>query len=91
VLQAVGRVRPYTKGREIITFQCAAHPQLAYTREFNSLAEARAHFGIVSTREAHKATTTAMVQAAKNASYTQQQVADKLHINVRTVKRHWNP
>lgn len=91
VLQAVGRVRPYTKPREVFTFQCAGHPQLPYTQEFNSLAEARAYFGIVSTREAGKATTTALVQAGKNAGYTQQQVADKLHINVRTVKRHWNP
>ena len=91
VLQAVGRVRPYTKPREVITFQCAAHPQLAYTREFNSLAEARGHFGIVSTRVAHKATTMARIQAAKKAGLTQQQAADQLKLGLRTVKRYWNP
>jgi hypothetical protein len=32
VLQAVGRIRPYTKPREVITFQCAEHPKLEYTR-----------------------------------------------------------
>ena len=46
VLQAVGRVRPYTRPREVITFQCAAHPQLDYDREFNSIEEARQFFGI---------------------------------------------
>jgi hypothetical protein len=91
VLQAVGRVRPYTKAREIITFQCAAHPQLTYTQEFNSLAEARVYFDIVTTREAGKATTTALVQAAKKAGHTQQQAADQLKKGLRTVKRYWNP
>ena len=41
VLQAVGRVRPYTRPREIMLFQCAGHPQLDYDREFASIAEAR--------------------------------------------------
>src|SRR5262249_9865638 len=34
VLQAVGRVRPYTEAREILTFQLGAHPLGAYDREF---------------------------------------------------------
>ena len=91
VLQAVGRVRPYTKPREIMTFQCAAHPQLPYTQEFNSLAEARAYFGIVSTRQAQKATTMELVKAAKERGLTQQQVVDELKISLSTVKRYWNP
>jgi hypothetical protein len=91
VLQAVGRVRPYTEPREVITFQCAAHPQLEYTQEFNSLAEARVFFGITSNRETGKATTNASVQTAKKAGNTQQQVANQLKISLRTVKRHWNP
>lgn len=91
VLQAVGRVRPYTKPREVFTFQCAAHPQLPYTQEFNSLAEARVFFGIVSTRERQKATTTELVKAAKKRGLTQQQVANKLKISLSTAKRHWNP
>jgi hypothetical protein len=90
VLQAVGRVRPYTKPREIITFQCAAHPQLAYTVEFNSLAEARGFFNVPSSREAQKAGTTYLVQAAKKAGLTQQKAANRLNISLRTVKRHWN-
>jgi hypothetical protein len=90
VLQAVGRVRPYTKPREIFTFQCAAHPQLPYTQEFNSLLEARRFFGIVSNRQAQKTTTMALVKKGKQAGLTQQQVADELGINIRTVKRYWN-
>src|SRR5262249_49237038 len=46
VLRAVGRVRPITLPREVITFQCGALPGVAYTHEFRSLAEARAHFGV---------------------------------------------
>jgi hypothetical protein len=90
VLQAVGRVRPYTKPREVITFQCAGHPQLHYTKEFNSLAEARTFFDIASTRETGKAQTRALVQAAKQAGLRQQQSADKLKFSLTTVKRYWN-
>ena len=54
VLQAVGRVRPYTKGREIITFQCAEHPNLTYTREFTNIEETRLFFQINSFRERKK-------------------------------------
>ncbi len=52
VLQAVGRVRPYTKPREVITFQCAGHPDLDYTGEFTSIGEARKHFDILGSRSA---------------------------------------
>src|SRR5207244_6836191 len=48
VLQAVGRVRPYTKPREIITFHCGEHPHFPYTREFHNIGEARQFFGIFS-------------------------------------------
>ena len=52
VLQAVGRVRPYTKPREVITFQCAGHPDFDYTKEFCSLGEARDYFDIPGRRNA---------------------------------------
>jgi hypothetical protein len=91
VLQAVGRVRPYTEPREVITFQCAAHPQLPYTQEFNSLAEARLFFSISSARQAQKATTSEMIKAAKGRGLTQQRVAEELKVSLSTVKRHWNP
>jgi len=90
VFQAVGRVRPYTQPREIITFQCAAHPQLSYTQEFHTLGEARQFFGIPTSREKAKSTTATRIQGAKLAGATQRDTATKLGISVRTVKRYWN-
>ena len=36
VIQAVGRVRPYTRPREVVTFQCSARPDGDYDREFGT-------------------------------------------------------
>src|SRR5206468_2598896 len=36
VVQAVGRVRPFTRPREVITFQAGALPGVSYTMEFKS-------------------------------------------------------
>ena len=41
VIQAVGRVRPFTKAREVITFQVGGLAEVTYTLQFGSLAEAR--------------------------------------------------
>jgi hypothetical protein len=90
VLQAVGRVRPYTHPREIITFQCADHPNLQYTREFKTLAEAREHFGITCCRTNLKNQTIRNIMVAKKEGLKQTEVANKLGICVRTVKRYWN-
>ena len=90
VLQAVGRVRPYTRPREVITLLCAGHPQLAYDAEFDSLAEARTFFGVPSRRAAAAATTAARVRAARAAGRTQAQAARELGLGIATVKRHWN-
>jgi len=90
VIQAVGRVRPYTKPREIITFQCAEHPQLPYTKEFHTIDEARKFFGILGKRHRQTLKQLKAIQAAKGRGLTQQQVAEELKISLRTVKRHWN-
>ncbi len=91
VLQAVGRVRPYTQPREIITFQCADHPSLDYTKEFQSVTAARLFFGIPTRRERLKQQTLAAVQAKRTSGYTQKQTAAELDLGLRTVKRYWNP
>jgi hypothetical protein len=90
VIQGVGRVRPHTRPREVLTLQCAAHPLLTYTREFHSLGEARAHFGIPTRRERERAALFARVQAAKAAGRSQRQAAAELGIGEATVKRHWH-
>ena len=89
VLQAVGRVRPYTSPREVITFQCSAHPQLEYTSEFENLEEARSYFGIVSHRNRQRDSNEEMIREAKQRGLTQRQVVSELGLGLRTVKRYW--
>jgi len=90
VIQAVGRVRPFTKPREIITFQCHDNPCMPYTQEFLNFREARAYFEISSSRE--QAMTNAMtdIKRCKEGSMTQAATATKLSMGLRTVKRYWN-
>lgn len=89
VHQTVGRVRPHTYPREIITFQCAANPQMPYTQEFTTLQGARDFFGIQSQRSLQKAETIEDVQNAKALGLTQQQAADHLGLGLRTIQRYW--
>ena len=70
VLQAVGRVRPYTRPREIMLFQCAGHPQLDYDREFASIAEAREFFALPTRRERERDRNADRVRAARQAGMT---------------------
>jgi hypothetical protein len=91
VIQAVGRVRPYTKPREIIMFQCAEFPDISLTQEFESIGEAREYFGIPTRRERLRQETAQKVQAGRQAGRTQKQVAKQLGVSIRTVKRYWNP
>ena len=90
VLQAVGRVRPYTRPLEIVLFQCAGHPQLAYDREFGSIAEAREFFGIPSRRERERDRNRDRVRAARQAGMTQSEAAAALRLGRSTVQRYWN-
>jgi hypothetical protein len=92
VIQAVGRVRPFTKPREIITLQCShlLHSGGGYTQEFTCFEEARQFFKIQSKRVAGRLTRHAEILELKNKGLTQNAVAKDLNINVRTVKRHWN-
>jgi hypothetical protein len=90
VLQAVGRVRPYTKPREVVTFQCAGHPDLEYTREFTSIGEARHYFGIPGRRSAQTAELCSLVQDAKIKRMKQRETATQLGVSIRTIKRYWN-
>jgi len=90
VLQAAGRVRPYTKPREVITFQCAEHPDFEYTKEFTSIGEARNYFNVLDRRSAQAAEICAQVQKAKNEGLKQREAASQLGVSMRTIKRYWN-
>jgi hypothetical protein len=82
-------VRPYTRPREVVTFQCAAHPQLAYTREFDTIEEAREFFGVPTRRERKQQETAARVRAARRDGRSQSQAAAELGLGLATVKRYW--
>jgi hypothetical protein len=90
VLQAVGRVRPYTKPREVITFQCASHPDLEYTQEFSSIADARNYFDIPDRRSAQTELLCGQIQKARNDGLKQRDAASLLGVSIRTIKRYWN-
>jgi hypothetical protein len=89
VLQAVGRIRPYTRPREVVTLQCAEHPTLSYTREFNSIGEARHFFGIKNFRVRQGQAMHENIATARQAGLSQRQAAAQLEVSLRTVKRHW--
>lgn len=89
VLQAVGRVRPYTKPREVITFQCAGHPDFEYTKEFSSIGEVRHHFGIPNRRSAQTAKLCSLIQDAREKGMKQQEAAAQLGVGLRTIQRYW--
>lgn len=90
VLQAVGRVRPYTKPREVITFQCAEHPDFAYTQEFNSIGEARDNFDIPGMRSAQATMLCDQILGARREGMKQREAASLLGVSLRTIKRYWN-
>ncbi len=91
VLQAVGRVRPFTRAREIITFQCAPHPTEDYDLEFSNLAQMRRHFGLLDRRATQGRDTACKVQALQADGLAQKEVAQELNISLRTVQRYWLP
>jgi hypothetical protein len=90
VVQAVGRVRPFTQPREVITFQATEHPLIEYQQEFSTLAEAREFFDIPTARAMGAETTAEQVQAMKAAGKSQAETAKAVGKSPSTVKRSWN-
>jgi hypothetical protein len=90
VVQAVGRVRPFTSPREVITFQCHGNPCTPYTREFHNLEQARAFFDIPTAREHAGMVLNSQIASLKLAGLTQKQTVEQLPVSLSTVKRYWN-
>jgi hypothetical protein len=88
VIQAVGRVRPFTRPREVITFQMAELPGVVYDAEFATLAEARRFFGIPSRRERRKADLAARIGALRGAGLSQAETARLVGVSERTVRNY---
>lgn len=88
VLQAVGRVRPFTRPREVITFHMGELPGVSYDTEFTALSEARRFFEIASGREQRRAVLAAQIATLRGAGKTQAETADILSITDRTVRNY---
>jgi hypothetical protein len=88
VIQAVGRVRPFTKPREIITFQVGDLPEVRYTLQFRSIAEARSHFGIATRRRSAAEARQAEARRLKALGLTRAQIAAAMNVSKESVKRY---
>ncbi len=89
VLQAVGRIRPYTSPAEIIMFLLSDHPD-GFTGEFGSLEEARRFFGVESARRSRLAATIEAVQRAKERGLKQREAVIETGYSITTIQRYWN-
>jgi hypothetical protein len=88
VIQAVGRVRPYTQPRTIITFQCAEIPEAI---EFNNLGQARRHFNLPARQQTQVTNKRTRIASARRKGLTQKQVSKETGYSLRTVQRYWKP
>jgi hypothetical protein len=88
VVQAVGRVRPFTKPREIITFQYGALPDVRYTREFRSIAQARSYFGITTRRQSEAESRASKARHLKTLGLSSSGIAEELRVSLSSIKRY---
>jgi hypothetical protein len=87
VVQAVGRVRPFTRPREIITFHAGALPGILYSWQFRRLAEARAFFGLQTAFQGGQASRRARARRLRAAGRTLRAIAQELGVSLSTVQR----
>ena len=88
VIQAVGRVRPFTRPREVITFHYGCLPNVRYTLEFETLRQARSHFGIATRRVTDFELRAREIKRLKQRALTNEVIARLMGVSVRTVRRH---
>jgi hypothetical protein len=88
VVQAVGRVRPFTRPREVITFQLGSLPGARYTMEFRTLSQARSFFAIKSGFQSGLEVKVEQARRLRAQGYAKSQIAAKLGVSLSTVKRY---
>lgn len=88
IIQAVGRVRPFTRPREVITFHAGELPGVAYTLEFPSLDEARAYFEVPTDRQIRLRDRVREARLLRDRGLSRGEIASDLRINLSTVKRY---
>lgn len=90
VIQAVGRVRPFTNAREIITIQCGVFNNVRGVETVTTLEELRSRLSIQSSRQLNTAEISHRVQSLQEQGYTQKEISQQTGLSRRTVQRHWN-
>jgi hypothetical protein len=88
VVQAVGRVRPLTRPREVVTFQLADFPGVECDEEFSTLAQARNFFKVASGRARKMELLRDRIASLRGEGRTQEEVAEILGITSRTVRNY---
>lgn len=88
VVQAVGRVRPFTRPREVITFQAGELPGVRFDREFASLFEARAYSRVPTARAATVLARAATARRMCDAGASWAAIGAALGVSRATVARH---
>jgi hypothetical protein len=88
VVQAVGRVRPFTRPREVITFQAGDLPGVNYNLEFGNLDQVRKYFDIPTPMQASREARVALARRLRAQGFTRSRIALELGISLSTVKRY---
>jgi hypothetical protein len=91
VVQAVGRVRPFTRPREVISFQVGDLTGVRYTFQFGSLAGARSYFGIPTRRRSAAEARAAQARSLKALGLSRARIAAEIGVSLSTVKRYLRP
>jgi hypothetical protein len=87
IVQAVGRVRPFTRPREVITFHVGDLPGVSYTRDFHTLSQAREFFGLPTPSAAEQLSRSEKIQRYRAQGHTHKRIANELGVSLSTVKR----
>jgi hypothetical protein len=88
VLQAIGRVRPFTQPREVITFHAGELPAVRYTLEFLSLTQSRNYFQVQTPSQVTQASRAEQARRLRAMNKTIRQIAAELNVSASTVKRY---
>ncbi len=88
VVQAVGRVRPFTKPREIITMHLGDLPGIDNVTQFPNLAVAREHFQLPTPSVAARVKKIAEVARLTASGMSQAEIANLINVSISTVKRY---
>jgi hypothetical protein len=88
VVQAVGRVRPFTRPREIITFQRGGLPGVWHIRPFRSLVEARLFFQILTPVAANLLSRKEIARRYRAQGLSLDAIANEMNVSRSTVQRY---